>query len=165
MLNHTRLSVIALLLVAVSTSLATTAANITRTRQSGPILTINPSSVVIKVGDSANVSLTLSNSTSFGIVCFGVEDFPSSGFVTTFVPPCVNAQSSNPATFTVEATPAAAPQSFTAYIVATSGNWTSRVPIDITVEPAMSAWIPWSIILVFILILLIPVIIKRRPKQ
>lgn len=167
MLNYTRHGVIALLLVAVSTfTLPTTAANIAGTQQSGPILTINPSSVVIKVGDSANVSLTLSNSSfGFGIVCFGVEDFPSSGFVSTFVPSCVNAQSSSPAILTVEATPAAAPQSFTAYVVATSGNWISRVPIDITVEPAMSAWIPWSIILVFILILLIPVIIKRRPKH
>jgi hypothetical protein len=167
MLNHARLGVIALILVAVITSTpSTTGANVSRTQQSGPILTINPSSVVIKVGGSANVSLTLNNSSSgFGIVCFGVEDFPSSGFVTTFVPPCVNTQSSNPAILTVEATPAAAPQSFTAYVVATSGNWTSRVPIDITVEPAMSAWIPWSIILVFILILLIPVIIKRKSKQ
>jgi hypothetical protein len=65
----------------------------------------------------------------------------------------------------VEATPAAAPQNFTAYVVAMRGNWTERVPFNVTVEPAMPAWIPWSIILIFILILLIPVIVKRKPRH
>jgi len=77
----------------------------------------------------------------------------------------MSTESSNPAVLSVEATPAAAPQSFTAYVVATGGNWTERAAIDVTVEPAMPAWIPWSIILVFILILLIPVIVKRKPKH
>ena len=164
MMKHRRLAVIALFLVAASTCIYPINAAILQ--QSGPTLTVTPLSVVIKVGDSANVSLALSNSPSgFNQVCFGVEDFPSSGFVTTFDPPCVSAESSNLAVLTVKATPAAAPQSFTAYVVATGGNWTGRVPIDVTVEPAMPAWIPWSIILVFVLILLIPVIIKRKPKQ
>ena len=164
MMKHRRLAVIALFLVAASTCIYPINAAILQ--QSGPTLTVTPLSVVIKVGDSANVSLALSNSPSgFNQVCFGVEDFPSSGFVTTFDPPCVSAESSNLAVLTVEATPAAAPQSFTAYVVATGGNWTGRVPINVTVEPAMPAWIPWSIILVFVLILLIPVIIKRKPKQ
>jgi hypothetical protein len=69
------------------------------------------------------------------------------------------------AILSVEATPAAAPQSFTAYVVATSGNWTSRTTIDITVVPAMSAWIPWSIVIVFILILVTPLIMKRKPRE
>jgi len=164
MMKHRRLAVIAIFLVAASTCIYPINAAILQ--QSGPTLTVTPLSVVIKVGDSANVSLALSNSPSgFNQVCFGVEDFPSSGFVTTFDPPCVSAESSNLAVLTVEATPAAAPQSFTAYVVATGGNWTGRVPINVTVEPAMPAWIPWSIILVFVLILLIPVIIKRKPKQ
>jgi hypothetical protein len=111
------------------------------------------------------MSLLLSNSPLRFKICFRTEDFPTSGFVITFDPPCVNADYSTLAVLTVEATPAAAPQSFTAYVVATGGNWTERVPINVTVEPAMPAWIPWSIILVFLLILLIPVMIKRKPKQ
>ena len=166
-LNHPRVVVFALILAAVSTfSHLTTAANSVKIQQSSPILVVNPSSVVIKVGDSTSVNLTLTNSpTSLGKVCFGVEDFPTSGFVTTIVPPCAIVQSSILiAVLTVEATPAAAPQSFTAYVVATSGNWTGRAPISITVEPAMPAWIPWSIILVFVLILLIPLVIKKKRR-
>jgi hypothetical protein len=165
MLNHPRIIVAALLLAVVSAFWSPiTAADIARIRQSGPTLVINPSSLVIKVGDNANVSVMLANApSSFGVICFGVEDFPTSGFVTTFVPPCTGVQSSNQsALLTVEVTPAAAPQSFTAYVVATSGNWTGKVPISITVEPAMPAWIPWSIILVFVLILVIPLLIKDK---
>ncbi len=166
MTNHCRLAVIALFLVAASTCIYSINATTIGTQQSEPTLTVTPPSVAIKVGDSANVSLALSNSLlSFNKVCFEVEDFPTSGFVTTFDPPCVTSDSSNHAVLIVEATPAAAPQSFTAYVVATGGNWTERAPINITVEPAMPAWIPWSIILVFVLVLLIPVIIKRRPRQ
>ena len=160
-----RLAVIALFLAAASTYIYPINATMLKIQQSGPTLSVTPPSVVIKVGDSANVSLALSNFPSdVNKVCFVVEDFPTSGFVTTFDPPCLSAKSSNLAVLTVEATPAAAPQSFTAYVVATGGNWTGRAPINVTVEPAMPAWIPWSIILVFVLILLIPVIIKRKPK-
>ena len=167
MTSHCRLAVIALFLATASTCIYPVNADVLGIQQSGLTLAVTPGSVVIKVGDSANVSLALSSSPSGfnNEVCFGVEDFPSSGFVTTFDPPCVSVESSNRAVLTVEATPAAAPQSFTAYVVATGGNWTGRVPINVTVEPAMSAWIPWSIILVFVLILLIPVIIKMRTKQ
>jgi hypothetical protein len=165
-MNHRRLAVVALFLAAVTTCIYPINAAILRIQESGPTLTITPASVLIKVGESANVSLTLSNSPpSFNKVCFGVEDFPTSGFVTTINPACVNIESSDLAVLTVEATPAAAPQNFTAYVVATAGNWTARVPINVTVEPAMPAWIPWSIILVFVLILLIPVIIKKKTKQ
>jgi hypothetical protein len=157
--------VFALLLAIISAfSFPITAANIIRIHQSGPTLVVNPSSLVIKVGDSSKVSVTLTNApSSFGNICFGVEDFPTSGFATSFVPLCTRVQSFNQsALLTVEATPAAAPQSFTAYVVATNGNWTGRVPISITVEPAMPAWIPWSIILAFVLILVIPLLIKDK---
>ena len=164
-MNHRRLAVIALFLVAASTCIYSTNATTLGIQQSEPTLTVTPPSIAIKVGDSANVNLTLSNSLLSFKVCFEAEDFPTSGFVTIFDPPCVTSDSSNHAVLTVEATPAAAPQSFTAYVVATGGNWTERAPINVTVEPAMPAWIPWSIILVFVLILLIPVMIKRRPTQ
>lgn len=164
MKNHRHLAVIALFLAAASTCIYPTNATTIRIQQSEPTLTVTPPSITIKVGDSANVNLTLSNSLLSLKVCFEVENFPTSGFVTTFDPPCVSADSSNLAVLTVEATPAAAPQSFTAYVVATGGNWTETAPISVTVEPAMPAWIPWSIILVFVLILLIPVIIKRGSK-
>jgi len=167
MKNHRHLAVIALFFAAASTCIYPTNATTIRIQQSAPTLTVTPASITIKVGDSANVNLTLSNSLLSLKVCFEVENFPTSGFVTTFDPPCVSADSSNLAVLTVltvEATPAAAPQSFTAYVVATGGNWTETAPISVTVEPAMPAWIPWSIILVFVLILLIPVIIKKGSK-
>ena len=163
-MNRSLLGVIALLVIAASILPGTV--NSARVQQSGPTLTVTPPSIVIKVGDTANVSVQLTtSSSSFSNVCFGVEDFPTSGFVTVFNPPCVSAQTKSPALLTVEATPAAAPQSFTAYVVATAGNWTERASINVTVEPAMPAWIPWSIILVFILILLIPMIVKRKQKK
>jgi len=166
MTNHPRFALIALFLVAANISIYPINASMLRIQQSGYSLTVTPPSVVIKVGDSANVSLSLSNLPSnVNNICFAVEDFPTSGFVTSFDPSCLNAESSNRAVLTVEATPAAAPQSFTAYVVATGENWTGQAPINVTVEPAMPAWIPWSIILVFVLILLIPVIIKRKPKR
>jgi len=161
---HRHLAIIALFLAAASTCIYPINATTIRIQQSEPTLTVTPASITIKVGDSANVNLTLSNSLLSLKVCFEVENFPTSGFVTTFDPLCVSADSSNLAVLTVEATPAAAPQSFTAYVVATGGNWTETAPISVTVEPAMPAWIPWSIILVFVLILLIPVIIKRGSK-
>jgi len=136
--------------------------------QSEPVLTVKPSSVVIKVGDSAKINLTLANPpVCTSKICFDVDGFPTSGFVTFTVPSCVNVKSSGQATsvLTVEATPAAAPQSFTAFVVANNGNSTVRVPISVTVVPAMPAWIPWSIILVFILILIIPLAIKSKKTK
>ena len=162
-MNRSELAAIALLVTA--TSIFPVTVNSAKIRQSGPLLTVTPSSIVIKVGDSANVSVQLATSSSgFSNICFSVEDFPTSGFVTVFNPPCVSAQTIHPVLLTVEATPAAAPQSFTAYVVATAGNWTDKVPINVTVQPAMAAWIPWSIILVFVLILLIPMIVKNKRK-
>lgn len=137
------------------------------TLQSKPTLSVHPSTLIIKVGDSAKVNLTLANA-SAGLrrVCFGVRDFPSSGFITSVDPACTTSQSDLAvSTLTVEATPAAAPQSFIASVVASNGNWTQTVPINITVEPAMPAWIPWSIILVFILIFVIPLTVKAKKTQ
>src|SRR5208337_3701795 len=136
--------------------------------QSEPVLTANPSSVVIKVGDSAKINLTLTKLPVNNLkICFDVDGFPTSGFVTLTMPSCANLQSSGQATsvLTVEATPAAAPQSFTAFVVASDGNSTVRAPISITVVPAMPAWIPWSIILVFILILIIPLTIQSKKTK
>jgi len=102
-----------------------------------------------------------------GKVCFGVEGFPSSGFIESFDPACVNPKpdSETVTRMSVEATPAAAPQNFTASVVAIGPNWTVRSPINITVEPAMSAWIPWSIIFVFVLILIIPLLVRTRKTE
>ena len=137
--------------------------------QSRPVLSVRPSSVIIKVGDSARINLTLINSSVDSLkICFSVEGFPTSGFITLIVPPCVNLQSSNTtvSVLTVEATPAAAPQSFNAFVVANGGNWTVKAPLSITVVPAMPAWIPWSIILVFILILIVPLMMRtKKPKH
>ena len=137
------------------------------TQQSELILTVDPSSVVIKVGDRANATLSLTGSSlGDGEICLAVEGFPSSGFVTTITPTCLQSGSERTSILTVEATPAAAPQNFTAYVVATSGNWTVRVPFNVTVVPALPAWIPWSIILVFILILIVPLVVRsKRPKR
>ena len=136
--------------------------------QSRPVLSVRPSSVVIKVGDSARINLTLINSPVDSLkICFSVEGFPTSGFVTSTDPTCAGSQSSSPivSVLRVEATPAAAPQSFTAFVIANGGDWTVKAPISITVEPAMPAWIPWSIILVFILILIIPLTIKTKKTK
>lgn len=128
--------------------------------------------MVIRVGDSAVVNVSLSDlPVSFGKVCFRLEGFPTSGFMTSIVPACVNLQQSDPVSsvLTVEATPAAAPQSFTALVVASNGNWSRSVPLDITVESAIPAWIPWSIILAFVAILTIPLALEfkktRLPRQ
>jgi hypothetical protein len=128
--------------------------------------TIAPSSVTIKVGESAAVNLTVSNPTGnlTGQVCFGEIGFPDSGFNLTFSPQCSTLDRSGArAMLTVEATPAAAPQNFTAYITAISGNQTAQAPLTVTVVPAMPAWIPWSLVLVFFLIM--GVAISGRPRR
>ena len=108
---------------------------------------------------------------SFGKVCFAVKGFPTSGFVASIVPTCANLQESGStiSVLAVEATPAASPQSFAAFVVASSGKWTERVPFSITfsitVEPATPAWIPWSIILMFVLILLMPSTAETRETK
>jgi hypothetical protein len=137
-------------------------------QQTGSTLAVDPSSVVVKVGQSARMNITLRDSSlGLGMVCFSVDGFPTSGFVTTFEPRCWKTEVNRSAVsiLTVEATPAAAPQSFTAFVVATSGNWTEKAPIGISVEPAMPAWVPWSIILAFLLILVGPIIVRKKRSK
>ena len=126
-------------------------------------VTITPSSVIVKVGEKADVNVTLTNPGDVGLVCFSLEGFPDSGFRTSFYPECAIPQATGIATvLTVEATPAAAPQSFTAFVVAKIGSQTAQTPFNVTVEPAMPAWIPWLGLLLFFVILGIAV--TWRPK-
>lgn len=130
-------------------------------------LSANPSSAVIKVGDQAAINLTLTGEPASGTVCFSDQGFPSSGFTLTFLPQCALAQKGvASAQLIVEATPAAAPQNFTALILATVGNQTVSAPLTITVVPAIPAWIPWLGILVFFLVIGAALFVKpSRPKR
>jgi hypothetical protein len=126
-------------------------------------LSANPSAVVIKVGGNTTVNLTFTSALSTSQVCFGQEGFPASGFVLIFLPQCAAVQ--QPVTRTklnVEATPAAAPQNFTALILATLGNQTASTPLTITVVPAIPAWIPWLGVLLFFLVIGAALIINPR---
>lgn len=122
-----------------------------------------PSAVVIKVGGNATINLTLTSVASSGQVCFGQEGFPDSGFVLTFLPQCAAVQQLITRTkLNVEATPAAAPQNFTALILATLGNQTASTPLTITVVPAIPAWIPWLGVLLFFLVIGAALFIRPR---
>jgi hypothetical protein len=72
-------------------------------------------------------------------------------------------------TLIVEATPAAAPQNFTAAILAISGNENASAPLTITVVPAISPWIPWLGILLFFLVIGLALFVgphrSRRSKK
>jgi hypothetical protein len=65
----------------------------------------------------------------------------------------------------VEATPAAAPQNFTAQILASVGNQTVSTPLTITVVPAIPAWIPWLGILVFFVVIGAALFVRPRKQQ
>ena len=126
-------------------------------------ITVTPSSVVVKVGEKANVNVTLTNTGNMGPVCLSLQGFPETGFRTSFEPECVIPQGSRIASvLTIEATPAAAPQSFTAFVIAKIGSQTAQTPINVTVEPAMPAWVPWLGLVLFFLIL--GVAVMWRPK-
>jgi hypothetical protein len=117
-------------------------------------LSANPSAAVIKVGDKAAINLTVTAEGAWGTACFSEQGFPSSGFTLTFLPQCALVQQGmGGAQLIVEATPAAAPQNFTALILATLGNQTASAPLTITVVPAIPAWIPWLGILLFFLVI------------
>jgi len=121
-------------------------------------LTLNPSSVVIKVGEKASINVTVVAPNATGLLCFSVEGFPDTGFRITFSPGCTTIQSSSTRTIlTVETTPAAAPQNVNAFVVATVGSQRIQAPLNIIVEPAMPAWIPWLGLLLFFLVLIIAV--------
>ena len=127
-------------------------------------ITVTPSSVVVKVGEEVNVNVTITNpEKTAGQVCFSLVGFPESGFRTSFNPECAISQQAGIATvLTVEATPAAAPQSFTAFVMAKIGSQIAQTPLNVTVEPAMPAWIPWLGLILFFAILGIAVAWKPR---
>ena len=126
-------------------------------------LSDNPSAAVIKVGDKATINLTLTSVGISGSACFEEQGFPQSGFTLTFLPQCVQVQPPmTTAQLIVEATPAAAPQNFTATILATIGNETASTPLTITVIPAIPAWIPWLGILLFFLVIGLALTVKPR---
>jgi len=126
-------------------------------------LSASPSAAVIKVGDKATINLTLTSVVISGSVCFGEQGFPDSGFMLTFLPQCalVHEAMAN-AQLVVEATPAAAPQNFTATILATLGNQTASTSLTITVIPAIPAWIPWLGILLFFIVIGLALTVKPR---
>jgi hypothetical protein len=155
-------------LIGMMTNFTTAPVNSLGIRQAEPSLMVTPSSIVIRVGESARANITfMDRLTGQELVCFRVEDFPASGFIISIEPQCANPDPSHSikSVLTVEATPAAAPQTFTASLVAEGGDWTEQAPIRVTVEPEMSAWIPWSIILVVILLLLSPLLVKEKKKS
>jgi len=143
---------------------------ISRSTSNGPNLNliVDPSAVTIKVGDRALVNLTTITSMAPGsTVCYSQEGFPSSGFNVTFLPTCFSlSQTKVMSVLIVEATPAAAPQNFTAAILATSGNQTVSAPLTITVVPAISPWIPWAGILLFFVVIGLALFVgPRRSKK
>jgi hypothetical protein len=118
---------------------------------------------VIKVGDNATVNLALSTGEILREVCFGEQGFPTSGFVLTFLPQCAITQGTTTNTqLILEVTPAAAPQNFTAFILANIGNQTSSTPLTVTVVPAIPAWIPWLGIVAFCLVIGAALFVKPR---
>jgi hypothetical protein len=126
---------------------------------------IQPSSITLKVGEKANITVTIINPENVGAaqVCFSVEGFPNSGFRTSIAPLCTDSQHGViGTTLTVEVTPAAAPQTVMAYVIANSGNETAQAILNVSVEPAMPAWIPWLGLLLFFILL--GVGIAWRPK-
>jgi hypothetical protein len=157
---------LALIVIAlVASSLTHAEANSVEPRQAQPTLTINPSSLVIKVGQNASATITLSGSpTAYGRVCFSIEGLPTSGFITTMDPKCVSSGSSQAinSTLSVEATPAAAPQNFSVFVVASSATWSERAQLGITVVPALPAWIPWAMILAFILVFISSALVRKK---
>ena len=132
-------------------------------------LTLEPSSVVIKVGDTATINAVLANGQdeTFSQVCFNIEGFPSTGFITSISPQCVTLQplESVNAALNVTATPAAAPQNVTALIVASGGTFAAQAFLQVTVILAMSPLIPWSMIGVFVVILGVSLFYGNRRKQ
>jgi hypothetical protein len=132
-------------------------------------VTVVPSSVVIRVGDKIRINVTATSAESgpIGRVCFSLQGFPDSGFRTSFLPECATSQSNKiTAMLTVEVTAAAAPQSFSAFVVARSEGQTVQTTLDITVEPAFPPWIAWIGLLIFLLIFGMAIIGKRKlPTQ
>jgi hypothetical protein len=106
-------------------------------------ITLSSSSIVVKVGETVTVNVTLSNLEAPGEVCYSVAGFPETGFQVSFNPVCSKSNGRLASVLSVEATPAAAPQSFTALVIASYAGQTAQAPLSITVEPAMPVWVPW----------------------
>jgi hypothetical protein len=130
---------------------------------------IQPSSITLKVGEKANITVTIINPerVSGAQVCFSVEGFPNSGFRTSITPLCSDARHGViSTTLTVEVTPASAPQTVTAYVIASSGNQTAQAVLNVSVEPAMPAWVPWLGLLLFFVLLGVGIAWRPRlPKR
>jgi hypothetical protein len=126
---------------------------------------VQPSSITLKVGEKGNITITVLNpeTVAGAQVCFGVDGFPTSGFRTSITPLCSSSgHGVIGTTLTVEVTPAAAPQTVTAYVFAISGNQVAQAALTVSVEPAMPAWVPWLGLLLFFALL--GVGIMWRPK-
>jgi len=131
---------------------------------------IQPSNLVLNVGEKTqvNVSITNPENVSGGRVCFGLEGFPTSGFRTSFTRACSDSQQGGLGTvLTVEATPAAAPQTVNATVTAGDGSQTAYASLTVTVEPAFPVWIPWFGLALFVLFLAVAIFwspISRKKK-
>jgi hypothetical protein len=133
---------------------------------SGMNLSASPSAAVIKVGDKAAINLTATGEPASGAVCFSEQGFPSTGFTLSFLPQCALVHGGAASgQLIVEVTPAAAPQNFTALIVATFGNQTASAPLTITVVPAIAPWIPWLGIIVFIFVIAAALFVRPRKAK
>ena len=128
-------------------------------------VSIVPSSVVTKVGERSRINVTITNpeSVSGSQVCFSAEGFPATGFITTFAPLCSSSQGGRFGTvLTVEVTPAAAPQTVEAHVIARDNNQTAQAVLNITTEPAIPPWIPWAGLLLFVSVLVAVVVLKPK---
>jgi hypothetical protein len=127
-------------------------------------VTLLPSSITLKVGEKANISVTITHpETVDGTqVCYALDGFPSSGFRTSFNPTCSDTSHGYSTILVVEATPAAAPQTVEGYVIASSASQTAQAVFNLSVEPAMPAWIPWLGLILFFSLL--GAAILWRPK-
>jgi hypothetical protein len=117
---------------------------------------IQPSTITLKVGEKGNITVIITDPerVSGTQVCFSVDGFPNSGFRTSITPLCSSSEHGVVGTIlTVEVTPAAAPQTVTAHVIAISGNQTAQAVLTVTVEPAMPGWVPWLGLLLFFVLL------------
>jgi len=131
-------------------------------------LTLSQSDLTIKVGDKAavNVTLVVARVTQPSQVCFSVEGLPG-GFLATFEPQCPSFQASAAeAVLSVEVTPAAAPQEFTALVIGRFDGETAQANLHVTAVPGISPWIPWSLVLAFVAFFVVTLLwTPRRSKK
>jgi hypothetical protein len=126
---------------------------------------LSPSSIVLKVGDTGAINVTVTNPDKVNgtQVCFTLGGFPSTGFRTSFAPQCSSLQNGGFATvLTIVVTPASAPQTVQGIVTASSGEQSAQATLNLTVEPAMAAWIPWLGLILFFVILTVAVLWKPK---